>query len=343
MLKHPSGSPAASHNPQPGRPGEAPGPGGAGRTPWRAFLAAFALAPLLLLPNPAAAWNSAGHRLVASLAWSQLDPVVRERVAALLAAHPDSGRWTAKGADPATAFIECSTWPDDIRRDPRFHDSGADPTPPLPGFPDMDRHGNWHYVDRAADGHPLGGELDRQIDRLARQLADPATPTTLRSYALPWIVHLVADAHQPLHAGVRDDDGGNRVDVHDPTHPRLPVMSLHAWWDDLPGPPWLRGKRLEATARRLAERHSAPVRQGSPGEWIGESRALAASLAYPAEGDSPALLDAAFRDQARRIAGERLLAAGHRLARFLNGLLGDVSRETGATRSRPALPEPRTP
>jgi hypothetical protein len=271
---------------------------------------------------------------VASLAWSQLDPGVRERVAALLAAHPDSGRWTAKGTDPATAFIECSTWPDDIRRDPRFHDSGADPTPPLPGFPDMDRHGSWHYVDRSADGRPLGGDLDRQIDRLARQLADPATPATLRSYALPWIVHLVADAHQPLHAGVRDDDGGNRFEIHDPSHPRLPVMSLHAWWDDLPGPPWLRGKRLEAAAQRLTEGHSLPARQGSPADWIGESRALAASGAYPPAGDSPALLDEAFRDQARRIARERLLASGHRLARFLNGLLGDVSRETGAPRSR---------
>src|SRR3954464_7789456 len=45
---------------------------------------AFCFAPL----NPAFAWNSAGHTIVALIAYDQLDPAVREKAVALLRAHP---------------------------------------------------------------------------------------------------------------------------------------------------------------------------------------------------------------------------------------------------------------
>lgn len=283
----------------------------------------------MLQSAPAAAWNSAGHRLTAIIAWEQLTPPVRDRVSALLAAHPDHSRWIARGGDPAlTAFVEASTWPDDIRRDPRFHDTGDPPTPLESGFPDMERHGAWHYVDQTVDGRRLGGELDHQLERLARLLADPRSPISDRSYALPWLVHLVADAHQPLHAGVRDDEGGNRTEIHDPAHPRLATMSLHAWWDDLPGPPWLRGKRLAAAAARLSALYQVPDGLDSSADWLRESREIAMRQAYPDGDVSPGRIDPDFRERARRIAGERVVAAGSRLARLLDGLLGNVSRET---------------
>jgi len=292
------------------------------------------LALCLLLPLPALAWNAAGHRLSAALAWEGLDAPTRAEVAILLRAHPDHPRWlvhVGRNDDPVRiAFIEASTWPDDIRRDPRFYDAGRDTaTPTLPGFPDMERRRRWHYVDRPLPpvaGGPLStGELDRRIGRLAATLADRRASLQSRSYALPWLIHLVADAHQPLHtasrldAEGRSDEGGNALTVATPLHPRLGRMRLHAYWDDLPGPPWLRGSRLEA-ALRVLERQAPPP--GGPEVWIEESWQLARDTAYPPAPE----IDRAFDARARDIARRRIAEAGQRLADLLNGLPAGAGR-----------------
>ncbi len=296
------------------------------------------LALALALAAPAClAWNAAGHRIAAAVAWQQLSPAARSAVAALLAAHPDYRRWTDAGHDDSAygAFLEASTWPDDIRRDPRFHDDDEPPPPPLPGFPDRSRHKRWHFVDSDAAGHRREGELDRQIDRLARVLADPHASMAERSYALPWLVHLVADGHQPLHVGVHDDEGGNRVDIDDPFNPRLPLTTLHTWWDDLPGPPWLRGKRLDQVVGALLARHPAPA-QDDPAAWLQESRELAWEAVYPpAGGGQRPVIDENFRAAGRVLANRRLVEAGYRLGRLLDGLLAGVPRGTDRPASNP--------
>ncbi len=106
---------------------------------------------LLTLSSPVLAWNAAGHRLVAHIAWQQLDSPSRAAVGKLLRQHPDFHRWQSQGQEDdedLNAFVEASTWPDDIRHDARFYSAGETPTPTLPGFPDMERRRHWHYVDR---------------------------------------------------------------------------------------------------------------------------------------------------------------------------------------------------
>jgi len=281
---------------------------------------------------PALAWNGAGHRLVAAMAWRQMTPGAREAVTELLAQHPDQRRWPGKtDSDPGyTAFLAASTWPDDIRNDPRFYDEDRETaTPALPGLADTARHKTWHYVDFDDDGRRRAGELDRQIDRLALLLRDRHSRPGERTYALPWLIHLVADIHQPLHVGSRDDEGGNRVAIENPLNPRFPFTNLHAWWDDLPGPPWLRGKRLEQVAEALLATHPLPQDQGDVVTWLDESRSLSRRQVYPdAAGDAPATITLAFRDQSRRIANDRLAAAGYRLGRLLESIFAGVPRET---------------
>ena len=298
----------------------------------------FALLILLFAPH-AKACNAAGHRLVAAIAWQQLSPASRNFVAKALAAHPDHDRWVAKArtAEAAGIFAEASTWPDDIRNDPRFHDAGRDDaTPPLPGFPDTARHKNWHYVDLDDRGQIRKGEVDWQIERLSHLLHPKGTSYGARStpkndeisYALPWLLHLVADIHQPLHVGHEDDDGGTKVEIENPFNKRLPVSSLHLYWDDLPGPPWLRGKRLDRNVQRLLAAHPAPV-QGDVALWLQESHALLAS-AYPVtKGDHLPVVSEDFNRQAHAIANRRLVEAGYRLGNLLETVIGArVSRET---------------
>lgn len=279
---------------------------------------------------PAHAWNAAGHRLVAVIAWQQLSPASRETISAALAGHPDHGRWVerARSDDGVDILAEASTWPDDIRSDPRFHDEDREsPTPPLPGLPDTARHKRWHYVDFDAAGRVSDGELDRQIDRLAKMLRS-APKKAQNADALPWLLHLVADIHQPLHVGLDGDEGGNKVEIENPFNKRLPFTNVHTYWDDLPGPPWLRGKRLEKNTARLLETYPAPP-QGDVRLWRDESHRLLAG-AYPtANGSLLPVVDEEFHRRARDIADRRIVEAGYRLGRLLESIFGPrVSRET---------------
>ena len=289
----------------------------------------IALVFLLLAPH-ALAWNAAGHRLVAAIAWQQLSPASQDFVAAALSAHPDHARWTkrARSAEPAAIFAEAATWPDDIRSDPRFHDdSRLEPGLPLSGFSDTARHKNWHYVDLDHRGQAVHGDADRQIERLSKLLRATRKIDEI-SYGLPWLLHLVADIHQPLHVGNDGDDGGTTFEIENPFNKRLPVSNLHLYWDDLPGPPWLRGKRLDKNMGRLLDGYPAPL-QGDVVLWRNESHALLAS-AYPlAKGDRLPIVTAEFNRQAHEIADRRIVEAGYRLGRLLEVIIGKrVPRET---------------
>lgn len=289
------------------------------------FALCFAFTPLL-----AHAWNAAGHRLTALIAWQQLSPASQKWVAAALAGHPDHPRWMEKAhsGEAADIFAEASTWPDDIRRDPRFYTEGREPaTAPLPGLGDTARHQRWHYVDLDHNGKSEAGEIDRQIDRLSRVLRSSADREQL-SYALPWLLHLVADIHQPLHVGRHDDEGGNTVEIENPFNKRLPFAKLHTYWDDLPGPPWLRGKRLAQNAARLIAAFP-PAEQGNVRAWRDESHRLLA-LAYPEPaGSLLPTISAEFNQQAHDIANRRIVEAGYRLGRLLDAIVSHrVSRGT---------------
>ena len=296
----------------------------------RAALLVLLPAALLLGTTEVAAWNAAGHRLSAYIAWQHLDGNTQTKIYHLLRQHPDHDRWVSR--DTATpvqlaAFLGASIWPDEIRSDKRFHEAGDDPTPRLPGFPDMERHRQWHYVDRPIGHHPEDrskGELDQRLPALIDTLR--GHDELQRSYALPWLIHLTADAHQPLHvvsrydANGKSDEGGNRLTVATPLHPRLPSMNLHAYWDDLPGPPWLRGERLEREARAITEEHPAQPPTGTSDHWISESEKLARRYAYPENNGTAPTINAAFNEQARKITRQQIAYAGYRLGALLKEL-----------------------
>lgn len=298
---------------------------------WRAALLAASLGAAV---SPALAWNGAGHRLVAAVAWRQMDEGTRTTVGRILAAHPDQAAWLARNrqAEPAyAAFLEASTWADDIRRDARFHDDDDTATPAIAGFPDMARHRYWHYVDQPLFAAPVtrpgNGELDLRLARLGEMLAKAGKDESARAYALAWLIHLVGDAHQPLHTVSRydgegrGDDGGNALWVDSPFHPRRREMTLHAYWDDLPGPPWLRGSRLEAAADRLMPLGGQPGTPGSVRQWLTEGRKLSETVVYAdLDGEVPTL-DARYHERAQRTARECVALAGKRLALLLEELL----------------------
>ena len=289
---------------------------------------------VFLLPAPASAWNFAGHRLSACIAWDLLPASSREKASQLLREHPDYARWTRKAGKDArerTAFIEASTWADLIRYDLRFHDTRDDATPLLPRFPDMDNHRDWHYVNRPLAGYPTAqtgdgarrGLLDTQLEELAATLGSRETSERAamrRSYALPWLIHLVADAHQPFH--VIDADAAweapeGDLRLLDPSARRKRTTSLHAFWDDLPGPSGLSGKKLDSTCRALTAMYPPP-RTSRPTQWIDESWRIAEAEGFPPDYSRQRKISIVFFENAKEISNQRIVAAGYRLADVLH-------------------------
>jgi hypothetical protein len=290
----------------------------------------FILLFCLVFSPAAQAWNAAGHRLTAIIAWQDMPPAAREFVAKALEQHPDYPRWREKSGtgEAMLVFAEATTWPDSIRNDPRFYDERREsPTPDITGLPDNARHLDWHYADLEPDGQRGRGQIDRQIGKLTELLRSTAKPGEI-AWALPWLAHLVADLHQPLHVGYSADRGGNTLLIENPFDAKNPFVKLHAYWDGLPGPSSLRGKKLRKQAGLLMAEHPASV-QGGVALWLSESRALLPDVYPKSAGSVSLIIDQTYREQAKARADQRITEAGRRLGQLLESIQRSrVSRGT---------------
>lgn len=313
-----------------------------------------ALLLVLSTALPALAWNATGHRICAAITYDHLTPQTRARVDELLRHHPDYATLLTRDSPPdlsaraRAAFLAAATWPDTIRNDARFYDDtkeGQHPTPALPGFPDMKRHVNWHYVDfpYSPEGVPAMveppptalSELERILGDIAKPVDDPANP----AYDLPWLLHMEEDVHQPLHAVSRylksqpmGDAGGNQVYVLPegvPSGGRL-YETLHAVWDGMAGndtsDAYVTRMASEIEVEYVAQAGTNPKTPKEPSKWVEESFKLDKSLVYsfgPVTGtkEMPLKLSANYETFARRVARRRIAEAGFRMAAVLNGKL----------------------
>ena len=79
----------------------------------------------------------------------------------------------------------------------------------------------------ASNGPTQACVVDK-IEQFAAELADPKTDPEERLIALKFILHLVGDLHQPLHAADDHDPGGNRKHV---AADGFQPGNLHHYWD----------------------------------------------------------------------------------------------------------------
>lgn len=262
------------------------------------FLSVLALAGAFLAGD-ALAWSAEGHRIVGHIAEAGLTPAARAEVDRLLAGE----------ADPSLAGV--SAWADELRStDPEAAKTSA----------------RWHYVNfqgrcefQPALDCPgndcVIGAINRQYLRLAQHERSDAE----RREALKFLVHFVGDAHQPLHAGPRDDAGGNRYQVN--LHGK--GSNLHRVWDGTILE--RRGLKSPAHAAALLAQDPLPadptLRSPTPAlDWALEScRLVEDDLVYPPEGQH--VIDDAFLDARLPAAEQRLRLAGTRLAAMLNHAL----------------------
>jgi len=289
------------------------------RTAIRSTLRRAALAAGLLLATPVAlAWGPQGHRTIGAIADRLLTPAAHTAVLHIL----QNDRDKFDSPSRRTTLEAVSDWADEVRGTP-----AARPA--------------WHYDDvpicgtRDKAGYCPGGQCNtEQLKRLIGVLADARTPARARDEALKWVVHLVGDIHQPLHAADNGDHGGNLVPValegvH--THGR---ENLHRAWDNDLVQLALHARNRQQPPAGIdalaAEAHDLErqVGQGTPDSWARESNNLARNVAYHypgfACGSVPSgvvVLDGSYLEDAELVVRERLLLAGARLAAVLNAAL----------------------
>src|SRR5439155_18980218 len=189
--------------------------------------------------SAAYAWNGTGHKAIALMAYERLTAAARQRVDQVLAKHPDYPNWIAEvpAADRGrAAFLAAATWPDAIRRDPRFHNDHRRPTPPIPGLPPgaQARHADWHFINMpfSPDGtRTIPAPAPNIVTKLEECKTIGRMSAEQQVYTLPWLLHLVGDIHQPLHVlqrftldFPRGDRGGNAVRLRG-------TSNLHSYWD----------------------------------------------------------------------------------------------------------------
>lgn len=266
----------------------------------------------------ASAWGGLGHRTIGAIAERLLRPAARVAVAELLSDDLDKF-----GAPSGRSTLEAvSDWADEISATP-----AARP--------------RWHYDDApVCDSAPKARYCPEaqcnteQLKRLVTVVGDTHAARRERNEALKWVVHLVGDIHQPLHAADNGDRGGNLVTVALAGVRTRGRESLHRAWDNELVEQALQADRrsrapadigaLALEAKRLAGRAG----QGTPEGWALESNELARTAAYHYPefvcGGVPShivLLDRDYQARSATIVRERLLLAGARLAGVLNAVL----------------------
>lgn len=305
----------------------------------------FTMLALGCLISHAAAWDDLGHMMVGAIAYDRLTPDVQEKVKTLLMLNPQYPTWVAHIPQPEMAriaFLRASRWADDIKVDPAYkkdgkHDGNRPPGRKAAkniGYTDKLQHKYWHFInlpfspDNTALVDPLTPNVKTQIALFRKTLKSTTSSSYLKSYDVVWLIHLVADVHQPLHATSRfdkahpkGDDGGNGVMVC--SHPCEKKVKLHAFWDDILGV-----SRDTTTAIEKARQLPAPDPQlasiSDEGIWIQESFSAARTHVYvsPIEvGVGPYELTESYTAAAQELAAQRIALAGARLANLLNEAL----------------------
>ena len=307
----------------------------------------------LVMSLPVRAWNGTGHQVVCQIAWRDLRPEVRAKITALIQKHPyfkrhlepaDAGSDTPEYA--MRSFMLAATWPDLLRgaRDPKER---------------QHHRAEWHYVnlpiipegtDRSAiqvgptelklDPARAPQNITQALEWCIRRVKDPAASLEEQAVVLAWILHLVGDLHQPLHAsGVYSADypagdrGGNLFMVK--YHGN--VTDLHTFWDNILGryeaPRLITAVTEKVLAEHPRQKLAERLKLESLAGWTNESFALSRDIVYvrgklkgitraasieDKTGTSVPELPEGYDVTTRETARVQLAVAGYRLADLLN-------------------------
>jgi hypothetical protein len=254
---------------------------------------------LLTLVIPLVSWGFKGHRVTAQIANDYLTPQAKQAVRNILV---------------NSSLSDVSTWADEIKNDPQYSKTAS-----------------WHFLNL-----PVGLNYEQFVKAVYSQdkenvfsailtaenkLANKSLPLFEKKEALKFLVHLIGDAHQPMHISRAEDKGGNTIQVRFDGK----GTNLHSLWDsklidheglseaDLT-------KRLES---RISIDDIKAYQADKPIKWLYESYTAATNLYSDVAKDNN-ITEQQYK-QYIEFVHERLIAGGLRLAGVLNDIFkGEV-------------------
>ncbi|RFZ91277.1 hypothetical protein D0C36_20305 [Mucilaginibacter conchicola] len=255
----------------------------------KVFLYAVVLSGALALIS----WGFKGHRAIAAIAQKHLTSNTAYVVSAYLngQAMPDVATWADENRNPKTA--------------------------------------GWHYLNL-----PLGLSHEAFVSAVSQSdnnvytaifktetsLKDKNLPAEAKNEALKYLIHLVGDAHQPMHVSRKEDKGGNTIQLRFDNK----GTNLHNLWDSKLIDH--EGLSEQDIAKNYDVATPAQIRQwqaDSPVEWLWESYQISSELYGSAKAGQA--IDEAYYQKYIATVHKRIDQAGIRLAGELNKLFNSAA------------------
>jgi hypothetical protein len=261
------------------------------------FLVYGLLAFGLVAPGRTFAWSPSGHRVVCEIAWQKLTAAGKKLVKEV----------RSHDTDGIATFAESCVWPDEAKKSTHkgtyeYH------------FVNVPRGESEIVLERDCAAYDCVLVAIHRYGQYLQQKPSGGRERRRRANALRFLGHFVGDIHQPLHAGYREDYGGNLVKVtwfgKD--------AKLHAVWDEEIAE---RGGFDSIAAARVLAAQITPAQMAKWENadvlgWAQESLSLAKNKAYkiPADGK----LGQAYFDKSLPVVRQQFQKAGVRLAFLIN-------------------------
>lgn len=237
-------------------------------------------------------WGFKGHKVVASIAFKHLNDKAKAMMATYL-----------NGQD----LGEVASWADEVRREPAYRSTAS-----------------WHFVNV-----PLGLNYEQFSSTVAQQttpnlytailkcektLIDSSTNNDQRSEALKFFIHLVGDAHQPMHVSRAEDKGGNTIQMRFNNR----GTNLHSLWDSgLIDKEGLNDDEMVKEYDKATPTEIKKWQHDLPMVWLWESYQISTELYKQADKDKHLEDQDAYKGHLEMI-HRRIDQAGIRLAGLLN-------------------------
>lgn len=265
------------------------------------FLAVPLVTAFALFSSSALAWGQNGHRIIGQIAEERVSGRTAAEIALILGAED---------------LAEASTWADEERSNPNtFWQTEAGP---------------YHYVTiprgetYSEVGPPPEGDALTALQTFSAVVRDPNASRMDKALALKFIIHIVGDVHQPLHAGDGTDRGGNDAKVRwfgENTN-------LHSVWDTK----MIEAQNLSYTEyARWLDRQIEPEEtlawwEPNPLVWVAESASIRDTIYPTSDAETPSL-GYAYQYEHLATAERRLQQGGVRLAAYLDRLFSEARSE----------------
>ncbi|MCU1289033.1 MAG: Nuclease [Acidobacteria bacterium] len=313
--------------------------------------------PILVLAFSASAWDDAGHKLSAYIAWQRMTPEAREKATKILLASPADADLSvfylqdsrSEAAKKRELFMIAATWAD-IVRDRKFKERY-----------DKYHHGNWHYSDtfwRSTGGKieylkevDEGGKGVEKLYDFDKKMRDASESDAEKAIALAWFLHISGDVHQPLHTSARvtelepkGDQGGNLFLLSPKDTPRGEQLNLHWFWDSIVGRNIARRNDacdtdyLPPIAAAMMKKYPYAKAQnrlaiGRFDDWQKESFARNPTEVFSADLIRFQAPSERYKRKAMRVAEEQITLAGYRMGDMLNQIFGGGGTTAAAAKT----------